>query len=207
MAICPWCGTNYLVFQSNCKNCGGPLQAIEEKITSSSVPNENIAAPPSAPRPISGRYVWKLLFTDGWAVTALVFGLLGVIFSLVGGGLTLGIITAFVGIPFLLLGLAFLGIGGWVLNWRYKETQKVVNVLRVGEATRGQIVELQENYSVRINGRYPWVIRYQFQVNGQNYEGKVTTLNTPGQQLQTGKTVYILYLPTAPQWNSIYPHP
>ena len=123
------------------------------------------------------------------------------------GGLTLGIITAFVGIPFLLLGLAFLGIGGWVLNWRYKETQKVVNVLRVGEATRGQIVELQENYSVRINGRYPWVIRYQFQVNGQNYEGKVTTLNTPGQQLQTGKTVYILYLPTAPQWNSIYPHP
>ena len=111
------------------------------------------------------------------------------------------------GIPFLLLGLAFLGSGGWVLNWRYKETQKEVNVLRVGEATRGQIVELQENYSARINGRYPWVIRYQFQVNGQNYEGKVTTLNTPGQQLQTGKTVYILYLPTAPQWNSIYPHP
>lgn len=145
--------------------------------------------------------------TDAWAVTAFVFGLLGAIFSLVGTGLTLGIITAFVGIPFLLLGFAFLGIGGWTLNWRYKETQKVVNVLRVGEATRGQIVEIQENFSVRINGRNPWVIRYQFEVNGQNYEGKVTTLTPVGEKLQAGKAVSILYLPTAPQWNSIYPHP
>ena len=111
------------------------------------------------------------------------------------------------GYAFLLLGLAFLGIGGVVLNWRYKETQKIVNVLRVGEATSGKIVEVQENYSVRINGRYPWVIRYQFQVNGQNYEGKVSTLNPVGEKLQAGKVVCILYLQTAPQWNSIYPHP
>ena len=152
MTICPWCGTNYLVFQSNCRICGGPLQAAEET-SGLSVSTENLPTPPSAPRPISKRYVWRLLSTDGWSIAAFVFGLLGVVFSLVGTGLTLGIITAFVGIPFLLLGLAFLGIGGGVLNWRYKETQKVVNVLRVGEATRGQIIEIQENYSVRINGR------------------------------------------------------
>jgi hypothetical protein len=205
MTICPWCGTNYLVFQPNCKNCGGPLQAPEEKNASLSA--DNILAPPSAPRPISDNYVWRLLFADGWAAAAFIFGLLGVIFGFVGAGLTLGIITAIIGIPFLFLGLAFLGIGGWVLAWRYGEMRKVVNVLRVGEASRGQIVEAQENYSVRINGRYPWVIRYQFQVNGQNYEGKVTTLNPVGENLQAGKTVYVLYLPAAPQWSSIYPHP
>jgi hypothetical protein len=163
--------------------------------------------PPPAPRPISTSYVWRLLSTDGWAIAALVFGLLGGIFSLVGAGLTIVIITAFVGIPFLLLGLVFLAIGGGVLNWRYQETQKVVNVLRAGEATSGKIVGIQQNYSVRINGRYPWVIRYQFQANGQNYEGKVSTLNPVGENLQAGKTVCILYLPTAPQWSSIYPHP
>ena len=163
--------------------------------------------PPPAPRSISKNYVWRLLSTDGWSIAAFVFGLLGSIFTLVGAGLTIGVITAFVGIPFLLLGLAFLGIGGGVLNWRYKETQKVVNVLRVGEATRGQIIEIQENYSVRINGRYPWVIRYQFQAGGQAYQGSVTTLNQPGQQLQAGKAVSILYLPMAPKWSSIYPHP
>jgi hypothetical protein len=207
MITCPWCGTNYLAFQSNCSNCGGPLQVVEKNITSSPIPSENVAEPPPAPRSISNRYVWRLLFSDGWAIAALVSGLLGVIFSLVGAGLTLGIITAFVGIPFLLLGIAFLGIAAGGLIWRYKQAQMIVNVLRLGEATHGQIVEVSENYSVQVNGRHPWVIRYQFQVDSQSHEGSVTTLNPVGESLQTGKTVCILYLPTAPQWNSIYPHP
>jgi len=206
MIICPWCGTNYPTFQSNCKNCGGLLQAVEV-IARLPISTENIPMPPPAPRSISKSYVWRILLTDGWSIAAFVFGLLGGIFSLVGAGLIIGIITALVGIPFLLLGFAFLGISGVVLNWRYKEMQKIVNVLRVGEATSGKIVEIQENYSVRINGRYPWVIRYQFQVNGQNYEGKVSTLNPVGENFQAGKAVCILYLQTAPQWNSIYPHP
>jgi hypothetical protein len=180
---------------------------VEEKIPSSFGPTEDIAAPPPAPRAISEKYVWRLLFTDGWAVSALVFGLLGLIFSTVGAGLTIGIITAFVGIPFLLIGITFLAAAAGVLVWRYGEKQKVVNVLRLGEATRGHIIEAQENYSVKVNGQHPWVIRYQFQVNGQDHEGSVTTLNPAGQEYQAGKTVCILYLPAAPQWNSIYPHP
>jgi hypothetical protein len=60
---------------------------------------------------------------------------------------------------------------------------------------------------VSVNGQYPWVIRYQFEANGQDHEGKVTTLNLPGQQLQAGRAVCVLYLPTAPKWSSIYPHP
>ncbi len=88
MIICPWCGTNYLTFQTNCGNCGGPLLTIDEKITSSIV-SEDIPTPPLVPRPISPKYAWRLLFTDGWAIAGLVFGLLGVIFSLVGAVLTL----------------------------------------------------------------------------------------------------------------------
>ena len=206
MIICPWCGTNYLVFQPNCTNCGGPLQAVEGNGTS--VPStEDLSTPPPAPRPISKRYGWRLLSADGWSIAAFVFGLLGIIFSLVGSGLIIGIITAFVGLPFLLLGIIFLGTGGGVFLWRYQEMQKVVDVLREGEATRGHIAEVTENYSVTINGRHPWIIRYQFQVNGQSLDGNVTTLNQPGQQLQEGKAVCVLYLPSAPKWNSIYPHP
>jgi hypothetical protein len=51
------------------------------------------------------------------------------------------------------------------------------------------------------------VIRYQFQVNGQNYEGKVRTLNPAGGHLQSGHMVWVLYLPDTPQRNSMYPHP
>ncbi len=206
MVICPWCGTNYLTFQSNCDKCGGPLQLADEEIVSPDS-DETLQTPPLPPRPISDRYVWRLLFSDGWWIATLVFGILGGVFFLVGAGLTLGVITAIVGIPFLFLGIGFLIAGGWVGVWRYQIAQKIVNVLQVGEAARGQIAEVQQDYSVSVNGRNPWVIRYQFQANGQNIEGKVTTFNPLGQHLQAGKAVSVLYLPADPQWSSIYPHP
>jgi hypothetical protein len=206
MIICPWCGTNYLTFQSNCDKCGGPLQLADEKIVSSDS-DEILQTPPLPPRPISDRYVWRLFFSDGWWITILVFSILGVVFFPVGAGLTLGVITAFVGIPFLLLGIGFLIAGGWVAVWRYQIAQKIVNVLRVGEAVRGRITEVQQDYSVMVNDRNPWVIRYQFQANGQNVEGKVTTFNPLGQQFQEGEAVSVLYLPADPKWSSIYPHP
>jgi len=206
MIICPWCGTNYPSFQSNCKNCGGPLQMTRENAASPTSIEETIAPPP-APRLISGKYTWRLLITDSWGIVAFVFGLLAVIFSFLGAGLTLVIVTALVGIPFLLIGLIFLVVALGVGTWRYDRARQVVNVLRIGESTQGQIMDVQKNYSVRVNRQHPWVIRYQFQVNGQNYEGNVRTLNPVGASLQTGKTVCILYLPNAPQWNSIYPHP
>ena len=206
MITCPWCGTSYLAFQSNCKNCGGPLIASGAPVETAAS-TENILTPPPAPRPISKSYAWRLMSSDGWSIAAFVFGLLGVIFSAVGAGLTLGVITAFVGLPFLFLGLIFLASGGLAFVWRYQEAQMVLGVLREGAAARGQVVEIQENYSVSVNGRHPWIIRYQFQANGESQEGKVTTLNPPGQQLAKGKAVCVLYLPVAPKWNSIYPHP
>jgi hypothetical protein len=140
-------------------------------------------------------------------IVAFVFGLLGVIFGLVGAGLTLAIITAFVGVPFLLLGLIFLVAALLIGRRRYHRARQVVKVLRVGESTQGQIVDVHQDYAVRVNRRHPWVIRYQFRVNGQDYKGDVRTLNPVGASMQTGTPVCILYLPDAPQWNSIYPHP
>ncbi len=207
MIICPWCGTNYLSFQSNCKNCGGPIPAPEAGIPLPSEPGGLPAAPPPAPRPISNRYAWRLLASDGWGLSALILGFIGVIFSVVGAALTLGVVTAFVGIPFLALGIVFLGLGISGLVWRHGHAQKIVNVLRMGQAARGQIAEVGENYSVEVNGRHPWVIRYQFQVIGQGYEGHVSTLNPPGQDFQAGKPAWVLYLPDDPNLNSIYPHP
>jgi hypothetical protein len=182
------------------------LPAPDEK-NASSGPGEALPMPPPAPRPIPNRYAWKLLFRDGGAIAAFVFVILGFVFSLVGAGLTIAIITAFLGIPFLLLGIAFLIAGAWVFLGRYQNTQKVVKVLQDGLAKKGQIVALEQNYHVRINGRYPWLIQYKFQVEGQDYEGRVSVLNQPGEQYQSGKTAWILYLPDAPKWNSIFPHP
>jgi hypothetical protein len=206
MVTCPWCGTTYTQFQSNCKNCGGPLLPAD-MTPGPAVSSGSIPVPPPAPREISGQYILRLMATDGWSIAAFVFTLLGGIFSVVGFFLTLGIITAFVGIPFLGLGLVFLAPGVGVLVWRYNTTQKVVEVLRDGVAARGEITDVQVNYSVRINNQNPWVIRYQFQFNGQMYAGEVSTLNPAANQYQAGNPVSVLYLPSEPQWNCIYPHP
>jgi hypothetical protein len=209
MFICPWCGTGYLAFRSNCQNCGGPLLAGGQDGTST-LPGDELPIPPAAPRPISNRYLWRLLSTDGWSIAGCVFGVLGLVFGAVGAGLSVGAhaaATALVGIPFLALGLAFLIAAGISLGWRYQEMKKVVGVLREGSPTRGRVTGVSENYSVRVNGRHPWVIGYEYQVDGTTYPGKVSTLNPPGQELQEGLPVTVLYLATHPARSSIYPHP
>ncbi len=209
MFVCPWCGTGYLAFRSNCQNCGGPLPGDGLDGTSA-VPSDQLPIPPAAPRPISDRYLWRLLSTDGWSIAGAVLGVLGLVFSPVGAGLLLAAhaaVTAFVGIPFLVLGLAFLVTAGISLGWRYQEMKKVVGVLREGSPTQGRVTDVSENYSERINGRHPWRIGYEYQVDGSSYAGKVSTLNAPGQQLQAGAAVTVLYLPAEPARSSIYPHP
>ena len=149
MIVCPWCGTNYIAFQSNCSKCGGPIQA-PRTVTSTERTEEVVMAPPP-PREISDSYRWKIMLADSWSVAAGIFALLGAIFSVVGFFLTIAIITAFVGIPFLGMGLLFLGGGGYVLYWRYNEALKAMNILRNGEGVLGQVTGAQVNYNVAVN--------------------------------------------------------
>lgn len=204
---CPWCGTNYTSFQSNCRNCGGTLPAPAQVEAAAARKQLELQMPPSPPREISDNYVWRLLGQDGWVISSAIFVLLGVIFSFVGAGLTLGIITAFVGLPFLGMGLFFLCGGLGIIYWRYQFAQNVVNVLKHGEATEGEVTGLEANYNVRINGRNPWTVSYKFALDGKDYEGKVTTLNFPGLFMQPGSPAVVLYLPDKPGNNQLYPHP
>lgn len=203
MVTCPWCGTSYAVFQSNCSQCGGPIHPPEVIEAA----RESPLAPPAAPRPISNSYAIKLMSSDGWTIGGLVFLLIGIIFAPLGLVLTLGIITALVGLPFLFLGLIFLAGSGGIFIWRYQVSQQQVKVLKWGEATLGSVTNLQENYSVQVNGRHPWSVDYQYDANGQTYTGQVTTLSQPGSHLQPGRQVYVLYLGDRPTLSSLYPHP
>jgi hypothetical protein len=200
---CPYCGTNHLAFQSNCKNCGAPLPAPEELAKREA--NRKLVTPPPPPREISGSFAWRWLLSDGWSIVALVFTILGGSFTITGLGLIAGIITAIIGIPFALLGIAFLGGGIGVGIWRYQLAQNALNVLRHGQSTRGEITSVEPNYNVRVNGRHPWTIDYRFTLDGKEYTGTVTTLNTP--QLEPGNPTAILYLSDDPKFNGIYPHP
>lgn len=199
---CPYCGTKYLTFQSNCTNCGAtlPLPSKADALDTSQ-------PPPLPPRDISNTFVWRLIRQDGWAIAGLVFSILGIVFAPLGFILTIAIITAFVGIPFALLGFAFLIAGAIILSRRYQSARIVVNVLQTGQAVRGLIVGVNQNLSVQINGRSPWNIDYQFRIDGQTITGKVSTLDEPDEQIAKGNPYWVLYLPDAPENNTPYPHP
>ena len=48
MITCPWCGTSYTTFRSNCKNCGGPLPPPAEA-TATPPPIPDLPEPPPPP--------------------------------------------------------------------------------------------------------------------------------------------------------------
>jgi len=205
MITCPWCGTSYATFQSDCAKCGGSLPLPPEQPSVGDV--ETVSIPPQAPRHVPGHTVWRILSSDGWAITGGVFLLLGLVFGLVGTGLAIAVITAFVGLPFIGLSMLMLAGGAILATWRYRKAQQTVEVLREGKAVQGELVDVHQNLYVRVNGRHPWTITYRYAVNGGRYEGKVVTLMRPDLAQRPGAAVYVLYKPTEPAVSTIYPHP
>lgn len=205
MITCPWCGTNYTEFQSNCKNCGGSLPLPVENIPTPTT--EPLLSPPLPPRVIPRNIIWRILLIDGWAITGLVFLILGIVFGIVGFALTITVVAIFVGLPFTVLGFVFLGSAIGLLIWRYQIAEKTLNILKNGSASLGKIADVYQNFYVQVNGRYPWTIEFNYDVDGKTYDGKVTTLSRPDLSQQPGRPVYVLYLLDDPAQNTIYPSP
>jgi hypothetical protein len=203
---CPWCDTTYTQFQPKCPNCGGALSAPVEQAAPDKIILP-IPRPLPAPRPAPPNYIRRNLLTDAGAIVALVFLILGVVFSLVGGVLTVLIITAIVGVPFLLLGLLFLAASIPLMGMRYNRLKKRLEVIQTGEVADADLVGVEENLHVRVNGRHPWSLMYRFQVLGREYAGKTVTLTPPGPQFQPGSRVYVLYQTDDPTLNLLYPSP
>jgi hypothetical protein len=207
MVTCAWCGTNYNQFQSNCQNCGATLplpEAVQEAenrgLTAGPGP-----APPPAPRSVPRNYLSRQLLTDGGAIAGGVLALIGAIFTLVGGVLTVLVITAFVGVPFLLLGLVMGAVGVGVLYWRYKLVRTRMEVLQSGSAAEGEVAAVFENRSVEVNGRHPWVVEYIFRAPTGQVAGQASTLSRLPSHLQPGANVHVLYNTQRPTENVLYP--
>ncbi len=202
---CPWCGTQYATFQPNCSNCGGPLPFPETNSVQD--PDERLPSPPPAPRSISDSYAWHLMMTEPSSIVALVFTILGSVFTILGIVLSVAINRVPVGVPFAIFGPVLLIVGLALGVTRYTNARQTVRVLREGQATEGEIVNVRENFAVTVNNRHPWIITYRFHQDGRDFQGQVRTLETPGPRLQAGKRSCVLFLPDAPQHNVLYPHP
>ncbi len=207
MITCPWCGTSYTEFRSKCSSCGAslPLPPRTVPIAVDEEWEQDLAVPPPPPRAVPHNYVWRLLSADAKSVVGLILTPIGAVFAPLGLMLTLTVVAAPVGIPFLAVGTPMLIAGLLLFARSYQAAQQATNVLATGEAVLGRIVEVDENLSVSINGRHPWRIRYQFPVEGHELEGTVHTLQPPGPGQQPGRPTYVLIAPGNPTQNTIYP--
>ncbi|GEM_PF-440266 len=202
---CPWCGTTDYEVRTNCRNCGGPLPEREPEETGRTL--EMPLKPPPPPREISKNYVRKLMMRSGWGVAAAIFAFIGGIFFFLGLLLTTLVVTAFVGIPFIGMGAIF-GVAGFiVLKTQYDKARKTVEVLRLGHDTEGHVTEVEQNLMVRINGRNPFTINYEYSVEGQRFTGSVQTLQNPLPVFRKGGRAWVLYSSESPNTSTLYPHP
>ncbi len=205
MIQCPWCGTNYTSFQSNCSNCGGALPLPSETEEDSDQPQ--ITIPPLAPREAPRDYLWRILSADPIALTGAIFLLIGVIFGGVGIVLTAAIITIFIGIPFAFIGVLMTAIGLVLILGRYQQAKRLETVYRDGQAILGEISAVHPNLNLRVHGRQPWTIEYHFETSGQEFYGKASSLMKPDLAQQPGKPVYVLFAPEDPAMSILYPIP
>jgi hypothetical protein len=202
MITCPYCGTSYEKFQSFCSQCGGILP--EQTKASAEPAAAVLPVPPRPPRVVPRHTALRILLTDGLAIASLVLLLLGTIFGLLGIALTISVVAAFVGLPFAALGVLFLAVGVPILLWRLIVARRRVTILEEGQVTKGEIVNVRQEYRVRVNGRHPWVIDYTYRVGGTRYDGKMTTLDTPGLNQQAGQAAHVLYLGNDPSQSTLY---
>lgn len=202
---CPWCGTSDYEVRTNCKNCGGPLPEREPE--GSDLSREIPLKPPPPPREISKNYVRKLMLGSGWGVAAAIFAFIGGIFFFVGLLLTVLVVTAFVGIPFIGMGAIFGVAGSIVLKTQYDKARQTVEILKLGHDTEGLVKEVEQNFMVRINGRHPFSINYEYSVDGRSFKGSVQTLQDPLPVFRPGGRAWVLYSPGSPETSTLYPHP
>ncbi len=209
MVTCPWCGTTQTQFVPICPRCGGSMpppvpEPTPQPVRTYEPIEQHLQAPPSAPRSVPSGLLGRIFFTNAAAITAMVFAILGTVYTILGICFTIGFISSIIGTIFLILGIVFLAVGLGLGYWRIKRARTMIELLRKGTPAVGQVLSVEGNPYVRVNGQTPFTIAYQFNVIGQTFNGSVTTLNYPA-LLQPGQAVYALYKPDNPQVNTLYP--
>jgi hypothetical protein len=132
--------------------------------------------------------------TSGLGIVALVFTILGVVFTGTGLVLALNVWPESIGITVLCSGGSILAVGLVLGAIRLSALRRRAWLLVTGLESRGTIVDLAQNTLVRLNGRHPWVVRYRYEVQGCEYRGRETMMDLPTEYEQ-GATVAVIYDP------------
>jgi hypothetical protein len=181
--ICPWCKTYFATRPgTNCTNCGGQLPSPADS-------GERVHAP-HPPRFFPDGFKRRMILRNNWRIYV------GVAVILINFPTSLG------SLPFSLLFVLGGGYVGWV---GYDKARQKLNVLELGTATDGVVVEAGENSTVDMNGRHPYFIKYEYIVDGKKYNGSMNCWDESIVLYKAGDPVSVVYLHGIKDSSSLWP--
>jgi hypothetical protein len=91
-------------------------------------------------------------------------------------------------ILFPLIGVAMIVMG-------FVRAFKRFDVLVHGTAVEGVIIAAGENRGETVNGKHPYYIKYQYDVNGKTCSGFMNCWDESSMNYQAGHAIWVVYLP------------
>ena len=140
------------------------------------------------------------------------FGVMwGAIFGGIGGVLTLcfGLVGLF--FPPMLLGAIFTSLflmaGVAVGGYSLREAQRKIAPYQHGRVALATVSSVFDSpFSLDMGGvQAGWQLCYTFEVGGQTLSGVGRSRDPRMAQVQPGHTLYVVYLPSDPQQNAVWP--
>jgi hypothetical protein len=60
------------------------------------------------------------------------------------------------------------------------------------------VVDVSQNWRVRVNRRHPWIVRYRYQAGGADHQGEDSVMDLPA-EVKAGEQVAVAYDPADPR--------
>jgi hypothetical protein len=127
-------------------------------------------------------------------IVGLILSILGTVFLTVGAAMTAALWPFPIGIVFLAVGSVIATPGLVLVSLRLAAMRRRERLLRNGRELRGVIIGLTQNMGVRVNGQSPWGMRYRYEADGQEHEGRESMMDLPD-GYHKGATVTVVYDP------------
>jgi hypothetical protein len=104
-----------------------------------------------------------------------------------------------------LLLLLFPGIGAVILIFVIRANRREIRAYRHGVPVVARVVSTGKDYSTSINGQHPFLIRWEFRVGDEIYEGKLSSMSLLAiEDLMDKDEVAVLYDQENPRINTVF---
>jgi hypothetical protein len=96
-------------------------------------------------------------------------------------------------------------VGAILFLWAVRSRRRAIAAFTDGHPTTARVTYAGENRKVRINGRHPLIVRWEFTVAGQPFDGALSSMSRElMSDLMSQKELTVLYDQMNPSVNTVW---